>query len=56
MTEKKVKQSINISSARKASDSDKISFLIIQKIYQIISEIFYIIYKTLIAEGYYLKC
>ena len=56
MTEKEVKQAINTSSARKAPGPDRISFLIIQKAYQIIPEIFHMIYKILIAEGYHLKC
>ena len=50
-----IKTTIFISSIKKVVGPDTISFLIIQKIYQVLENRFYKLYKALIKLGYYSK-
>ena len=50
-----IKTAIFISSIKKATDPDIISFLIIQKIYQVLENRFYKLYKALIKSRYHSK-
>ena len=51
-----IKTAIFISFIKKAADLDTILFLIIQKIYQVLEDRFYKLYKALIESGYHPKC
>ena len=51
-----IKTAIFTSSIKKAAGPDTISFLIIQKIYQVLEDRFYKLYKALIESGYHPKC
>src|SRR5436189_592156 len=51
-----IKTAIFTSSIKKAAGPDTISFLIIQKIYHILEDRFYKLYKALIESGYHPKC
>src|SRR5436189_4032752 len=51
-----IKTVIFTSSIKKAAGPDTISFLIIQKIYHILEDRFYKLYKALIESGYHSKC
>ncbi len=51
-----IKTAIFTSSIKKAAGPDTISFLIIQKIYQVLENRFYKLYKALIESGYHFKC
>jgi len=53
--EEKIKHAINISTFRKALESDDISFVIIQWAYKSILKIFNLVYSDLIENDYYLK-
>ncbi len=55
-TFKEIKQTIKISSLRKASKSDKISFLILQQAFQAISELFFTIFAKLLNNDYHSTC
>ena len=50
-----IENSIFSSSIKKASESDEISFAIIQKVYLSISEHFYKLYSSLLETGFYSK-
>ena len=56
MNKNEIKTAIFTSSIKKAAGPDIISFLIIQKIYQVLENRFYKLYKALIKSGYYFKC
>ncbi len=56
ITFKEVKQSIKSSSLRKASKSNKISFLILQQAFQTISELFFAIFTKLLNNDYHSTC
>ncbi len=56
ITFKEVKQSIKSSSLRKASKSNKISFLILQQAFQAISELFFVIFAKLLNNDYHSTC
>jgi len=43
-------------SSKKASESDELSFLIIQHAYQAIPELFHMVYSVLIDQGYHSIC
>src|SRR5436190_10883865 len=51
-----IKIAIFTSSIKKAAGPDFILFLIIQKIYQVLEDRFYKLYKALIESGYHSKC
>ena len=53
LTKSEVKQAIYTSSPRKVARLDKISFLIIQKIYPILEERLFNLYKALFNRGYH---
>ena len=48
----KISQVINTSSSKKAFESDDIFFAIIQQIYKVVLDLFYILYKDLIQHFY----
>src|SRR6266496_2515061 len=56
VTRNEIKTAIFTSSIKKAAESDAISFLILQKIYSVLEERFYKLYKALIQFGYHPKC
>ena len=56
VTRNKIKTIIFTNSIKKAAESDAISFLILQKIYSILEERFYKLYKALIQFEYHSKC
>src|SRR5947207_7374146 len=56
VTRNEIKTAIFTSSTKKAAGSDAISFLILQKIYSVLEERFYKLYKALIQFGYHQKC
>src|SRR5436305_653157 len=56
VTRNEIKTAIFTSSIKKAAGSDAISFLILQKIYSVLEERFYKLYKVLIQFGYHPKC
>ena len=51
-----IKTAIFTSSIKKAAGPDTILFLIIQKIYQVLEDRFYKLYKVLIELRYHSKC
>ena len=51
-----IKEAIFSSSIRKAAESDKISFLILQKAFENIENRFIILYNSLISFDYHLIC
>src|SRR5204863_6821787 len=51
-----IKTAIFTSSIKKAAGPDTISFLIIQKVYHILENRFYKLYKALIKSEYHPKC
>ena len=53
MTYREIKQGIFLSSLKKLSHSDEISFLILQKLYQMISDLFHMIFFELIKNEYH---
>ena len=53
---REIKNAIFLSSLKKASNLDEISFPILQKVYQIISKIFHKIFSELIKNEYHLQC
>ena len=53
---REIKNAIFSSSIKKASDLDKISFLILQKLYHAISNLFNIAFSDLIKNEYHLQC
>ena len=53
---REIKNAIFSSSLKKASGPDEISFLILQKSYQIISELFHMIFSELIKNEYHSQC
>ena len=55
MNKNEIKTAIFTSSIKKAAGPDTISFLIIQKIYQVLENRFYKLYKALIESGYHPK-
>jgi len=55
-TFKEVEQTIKFSSLRKASKSNKISFLILQQAFQTISELFFAIFTKLLNNDYHSTC
>src|SRR6266487_166774 len=56
VTRNEIKTAIFTSSIKKAAGSDVISFLILQKIYSVLEERFYKLYKALIQFEYHSKC
>ena len=56
VTRNEIKTAIFTSSIKKAAESDAISFLILQKIYSVLEERFYKLYKALIQFEYHSKC
>src|SRR5438034_6051093 len=56
VTRDEIKTAIFTSSIKKAAGPDSISFLILQKIYSVLEERFYKLYKALIQFGYHSKC
>ncbi len=56
VTRNEIKTAIFTSSIKKAAESDAISFLILQKIYSVLEERFYKLYKALIQFDYHSKC
>ena len=56
VTETEMKQVILTSASNKASDSDDLSFMIIQRVFKTILKIFYKIYSTFIEHEYYPQC
>jgi len=56
VTRNEIKTAIFTSSIKKAAGPDAISFLILQKIYSVLEERFYKLYKALIQFGYHPKC
>ena len=56
VTRNEIKTAIFTSSIKKAAGSDAILFLILQKIYSVLEERFYKLYKALIQFGYHPKC
>jgi len=50
---KEIKQAIKFLSFRKASESDKISFLILQQAFQTIFELFFAIFAKLLNNNYH---
>ena len=56
VTRNEIKTAIFTSFIKKAAGSDAISFLILQKIYSVLEERFYKLYKALIQFDYYSKC
>ena len=56
LSDNEVKQVINTSSSKKASEPDEISFAIIQEAYKAISEVMNLIYKILIRNGFHPEC
>ena len=56
VTKDEIKTAIFTSSIKKAAGPDTISFLILQKIYAILEDRFYKLYKALIQLDYHSKC
>ncbi len=56
VTKDEIKAAIFTSSIKKAAGPDTISFLILQKIYAVLENRFYKLYKALIQFGYHPKC
>ena len=56
VTRNEIKTAIFTSFIKKAAESDAISFLILQKIYSVLEERFYKLYKALIQFEYHSKC
>src|SRR5436190_21175023 len=56
VTRNEIKTIIFTSSIKKAAESDAISFLILQKIYSVLEEKLYKLYKALIQFDYHSKC
>src|SRR5436190_13598965 len=56
VTRNEIKTTIITNSIKKAAGPDSISFLILQKIYSILEERFYKLYKALIQFDYHSKC
>ena len=53
---REIKNAIFSSSLKKSSDSDEISFLILQKSYHTISDLFDMIFSELIKNEYHSQC
>ena len=51
-----LKDTIFTSAANKAAESDEISFLIIQKLYSVLKEPLFKLYKKLLKNEYHSKC
>ena len=56
MIESEIQSAIFISAFKKASGSDNLTFLIIQKAYKCISKLFFLIYSKLINNGIHSNC
>src|SRR5206468_12221607 len=56
VTRNEIKTAIFTSSTKKAAGPDAISFLILQKIYSVLEERFYKLYRALIQFVYHAKC
>ena len=56
VTKNEIKIDIFTSSIKKAAGPDTISFLILQKVYAVLENRFYKLYKVLIQFGYHPKC
>src|SRR5438046_5151147 len=56
VTKNEIKIAIFTSSIKKAAGPDTISFLILQKVYAVLENRFYKLYKALIQFGYHPKC
>ncbi len=54
--EKEIQKAIFTSNSKKACESDNIGFLILQKSYETIKELYLLLYLKLLNNDYYPKC
>ncbi len=54
--EKEIQKTIFTSNSKKACESDNIEFLILQKSYEIIKELYLLLYLKLLNNDYHSKC